>query len=161
MNSWLSRSVLLGMVLSLAGSVSRAAEMKVTGLAFLAGRWTAETAQGFQEETWSPVQGDSVVGTFRVVSAGKAVFSEYWSVELKDGTPVLLIKHFGAGLVGWEAKEDATRLPMTELRENVVMFSDGKVTLRYERHGDVLVAVLTHVRAGKAQTERFELKRAG
>lgn len=156
-----SRSVLLGLALLLAGSVARAAESKMAGLAFLTGRWTATTEQGFQEETWSPVQGDSMIGTFRVVAGGKMVFSEYWSVELKDGTLVLLIKHFDAGLVGWEAKQESTRLPVTSLAQNSVVFSDGKVTLRYERRGDMLIAALTHVRDGKPSTETFELKRAG
>lgn len=137
------------------------AQSKMASLSFLSGRWTAQTPQGFQEETWSPVQGESMIGTFRVVAGGKMVFSEYWSVELQNGAPVLLIKHFNAGLVGWEAKEDSTRLPVTELRENVVVFSDGKVTLRYERHGDSLIAELTHMRDGKADTEKFELKRVG
>jgi len=51
-------------------------------LAFLSGRWTSSSPEDMQEEYWSPVMGDSIVGHFRVVVKGKrgeekSVFYEF------------------------------------------------------------------------------------
>ena len=37
-------------------------------LAFLSGRWVSETPAELQEENWTPVSGDSMTGSFRIVS---------------------------------------------------------------------------------------------
>ena len=48
--------------------------VSIQALAFLSGRWTEESADGVGEEYWSQPMGSSMVGTYRVVKDGNAVF---------------------------------------------------------------------------------------
>jgi len=136
------------------------AQTSVSTLSFLAGRWVAQGADEQQEEIWSPPVGANVVGSFRVVQSGRAVFFEFWSVEERDGKAVMLLKHYNAPLKGWEEKDAATELPLVKSGPFMAEFSDGKVTLHYERHGEYLTATVTHTRDGKVETESFRLKKA-
>jgi hypothetical protein len=73
-------------------------------LAFLSGRWTSDSAEGDEEEYWSQPMGESMVGTFRVVKDGKAVFYEFWAIEVEDDKAIFKMKHFDLGLLGWESR---------------------------------------------------------
>lgn len=133
-------------------------------LAFLTGRWTSETPTEIQEENWSPIIGNSMTGSFRVIENGKPVFYEYWAVELDEaGTgkpqPILKLKHYNAGLAGWEAQNASTRMPLISSAENDVVFTeaDGSVSLHYHRAGDKLTCTVHHVKNGKGSDETFTL----
>jgi hypothetical protein len=131
-------------------------------LSFLTGHWTSDADGEFEEEYWSPVQGNSMVGTFRVVRLGKPVFYEFWVIEVENGKPVYKLKHFNGGLKGWEEKNDFIRLPARELDSNHVVFAneDGTLSLRYERKGTELTATLQRMKEGKPSDEVFVLHRA-
>lgn len=131
-------------------------------LAFLSGRWVSITRAEMQEETWSRVSGDSMTGTFRVVQGGEPVFYEFWAVEVDGDKPVLKLKHFNAGLVGWEEKDTSTRMPLISSAENDVVFAeaDGSVSLHYHRAGNTLTCLVHHVKNGKSSDETFTLTRA-
>ena len=133
-------------------------------LAFLTGRWTSETPAEIQEENWSPIIGDSMTGSFRVIENGKPVFYEYWAVELDEaGTgkpqPMLKLKHYNAGLKGWEEKDASTKMPLVSSAENDVVFTeaDGSVSLHYHREGIKLTCTAHHVKNGKGSDETFTL----
>jgi hypothetical protein len=130
-------------------------------LAFLSGRWVSEQPAEVQEESWSPVIGDSMTGSFRVVHGGKPVFYEFWAVELDENRPVLKLKHFNAGLAGWEEKNASTRMPLISSSEGDAVFAeaDGSVSLHYQRKGAVLTCTVHHVRDGKGSDEVFTLTR--
>ena len=131
-------------------------------LAFLPGRWVSENGAEVQEESWSPVIGNSMTGSFRVVESGKAVFYEFWAVELDGDRPVLKLKHFNTGLAGWEEKDASTKMPLVSSSENDAVFAeaDGSVSLHYWRVGDTLTCTVHHVKSGKGSDEVFTLKRA-
>jgi hypothetical protein len=131
-------------------------------LAFLSGRWTSDSAEGDEEEYWSQPMGESMVGTFRVVKDGKAVFYEFWAIEVEDGKAIFKMKHFDRGLLGWEEKADMVRLTAKIGDGQDVLFSkpDGSLTLRYERKGDELVSTLRRVKDGKAKEDVFRLHRS-
>ena len=130
-------------------------------LAFLSGRWVSEKGAEMQEENWSPVSGNSMVGTFRIVSEGKPIFYEFWAVEVDGDRPVLKLKHFNADLAGWEEKNSSTRMPLLSNAEDDAVFAaaDGSVSLHYHRTGDTLTCIVHHVRDGKASDETFDLTR--
>ena len=67
-------------------------------LAFLSGRWTSDSAEGQEEEYWSQATGRSMVGTFRVLKDGDAVFYEFWVIEVEDGRAIFKMKHFESRL---------------------------------------------------------------
>lgn len=134
----------------------------LTSLSFLSGRWVSETNDELQEETWSPISGDSITGSFRILHRGKPVFYEFWAVEIDGNRPVLKLKHFGANLIGREEKADSTRMPLISTSENDAVFTepDGSVSLHYHRRGNLLRCTVHHVRQGKSSDEVFDLTRA-
>ena len=139
------------------GQQRRSAALKP--LAFLTGRWVSEKGSEVQEESWLPVSGDSMTGTFRVVQGDKPVFYEFWALEVDDNRPVLKLKHFNAGLVGWEDKNSSTKMPLVSNAEDDAVFAegDGSVSLHYHRTGAILTCVVHHVQNGKSSDETFTL----
>jgi Domain of unknown function (DUF6265) len=131
-------------------------------LAFLSGRWVSEKDAEMQEESWSPVIGNSMVGSFRIVQGGKPVFYEFWVVEVDENRPVLKLKHFNADLAGWEEKNASTRMPLISSAVDDAVFAEaeGSVSLHYHRKGDTLTCVVHHVKDGKASDETFSLTKA-
>jgi hypothetical protein len=131
-------------------------------LAFLSGRWLSEKPTEVQEENWSPISGDSMIGSFRIVQSGRPVFYEFWVVEVDENRPVLKLKHFNADLAGWEEKNASTKMPLISSSPDDALFAeaDGSVSLHYHRVGDMLTCTVHHVRNGKASDETFTLTRA-
>jgi hypothetical protein len=131
------------------------ADPRLAPLTFLSGHWTSTT----EEEYWSSPIGESMVGTYRVLKEEAPVFYEFWAIEIENGEPVYKMKHFNANLQGWEPKDESVRLPMTEHETNSVTFSNGKITLHYERHGAMLFSTLTRIKNGKEVKDEFRLRR--
>ena len=131
-------------------------------LAFLSGRWVSEEPTEVQEETWSPASGDSIIGSFRIVKNGKPVFYEFWAVEVDGDRPVLKLKHFNAGLAGWEEKNASTKMPLISTSQDDAVFAepDGSVSLHYHRAGNLLTCTVHHVRNGVGSDETFKLTKA-
>ena len=77
-------------------------------LSWLAGNWRGEKRGGLIEEIWSEREGGDRMGMFRLVKDGVVQFYEFMSIgyDEADG-PVLRIKHFSKGLLGWEEKDDS------------------------------------------------------
>ena len=130
-------------------------------LRFLTGRWVSETPAEIQEENWSPVRGGSMIGSFRIIQHGQPVFYEFWAVELDAGRPVLKLKHYNGGLVGWEEKAGAVTMPLVSIADNDAVFTqaDGSVSLRYHLAANKLTCVVHHVHNGEAKDESFVLTR--
>lgn len=113
-------------------------------LAFLSGRWVSEKPTEMQEESWSPVSGDSMIGSFRIVQDSSPIFYEFWVVEMDEHRPVLKLKHFNAGLAGWEEKNASTKMPLVSNAEDDAVFAeaDGSVSLHYKRMGNALTCTV-------------------
>jgi len=103
-----------------------------------------------------------MVGTFRVLKDGDAVFYEFWVIEVEDGRAIFKMKHFDRGLLGWEEKADMVRLTLSVRNGQDVLFSksDGSLSLRYQRNGDELVSTLRRVKDGKTKEDVFHLHRS-
>ncbi len=131
-------------------------------LAFLSGRWTSDSAEGREEEYWSQAMDRSMVGTFRVLKDGDAVFYEFWVIEVENDKAVFKLKHFDRGLRGWEEKADMVRLNLSVSADQDVLFSkpDHSLSLRYQRNGDELVCTLRRVKDGRAKVDTFHLHRS-
>jgi hypothetical protein len=131
-------------------------------LSFLSGRWVGDSVEGSQEEYWSQPMGGSMIGTFREMKDGNAVFYEFWAIEVEDGALVFKMKHFNRGLIGWEDKADMVRLSASIGGMQDVIFAkpDGSLSLRYTRKGDQLRCIVRHVKDGKTAEETFQLHRA-
>jgi hypothetical protein len=129
---------LILLISAITGSAS--AQLKkasVNDLAFMAGTWTLKHEWGDMEEFWAPPMGDNMVSTFRCVKDGKVVFYEFMVIEQTDSIPVLKLRHFNKGSIGWEDKDKPYLMPVIKLSTNEVVFEslDKAVLITYKRIG--------------------------
>jgi hypothetical protein len=132
------KKALLLILLISATICSASAQLKkasVKDLAFMAGTWTLKHEWGDMEEFWGPPMGDNMVSTFRCVKDGKIVFYEFMAIEQSDSVPVLKLRHFNKGSIGWEDKDKPYLMPVIKLTANEVTFQslDKSVLITYKR----------------------------
>lgn len=130
-------------------------------LRFMSGDWVGELEGEQMEEFWSePVQ-SNMACMFRSLKDGKPVFYEFIVIEPSSAGPVMKLKHFHAGLIGWEEKDFVWEYPLVKLAAGEAVFErpDKKTRLIYRRVApDALVAVLA--REGKPDEKfRYRLKK--
>ena len=132
-------------------------------LAFIAGQWRGELQGGVTEENWSPPEGDAMMGMFRYVKGGKAVFYEMLLIEMTSTGPVLRLKHFHPGLKGWEEKDEAFSYPLIDLRKDRAVFErpDKSTRLVFQRTSDATMAIwLEQTMDGKSSSQEFKYRLA-
>lgn len=132
--------------LLLFSGVSHAQGFKATlsDLAFMAGQWEVKHAWGDMEEVWEKPMGNSMISTFRCVKDGKAVFYEFVIVEQEGPIPVMKLRHFNPGSIGWEEKNEPLSYPLVSLKDQRAMFEarDQSLRLIYEVDADKLDVIL-------------------
>ncbi|TFF36660.1 DUF6265 family protein [Mucilaginibacter psychrotolerans] len=107
----------------------------VKDLAFMAGKWTLKHEWGDMEEFWGAPMGDNMVSTFRCVKDGKVVFYEFMVIEASESMPVMKLRHFNKGSIGWEEKDKPYLMPAIKITKNEVVFEsvDKTVRITYRR----------------------------
>ena len=160
--------VAFAVLIGYAGSVNASGQtgsnpprVMLADLSFITGRWQAEWQGGLGEENWSAFSGDSMVGTFRFVKDGKARFYEFMLIEQTPDGPVLRLKHFNPGLIGWEEKAQVYSYPLADFRPNLAIFerADKKSRLTYRRTSkDGLSVLLDQTTDEKHTSEEFKFK---
>jgi hypothetical protein len=159
----------LGIGLGFAGfALSTEKEMKKTpsleDLGWMAGRWRLLDEGDVWEETWSPHEGDSMVGMMRWVKAGKVSLYELMALEQGEDGLVFRMLHFGRGLAAWESEKKG---PLTY---RATLTSKGRLEVEdpkrdfprrivYAREGDVLEVILTGEKDGKPRVASFRFTR--
>jgi hypothetical protein len=142
---------------STAGSKSPQ-DVGLQDLAFISGHSRGELDGGVADEHWSEPAGDSMMGIYRYVKNGKVQMYEMMVIEQTAKGPVLRLKHFNAGLEGWEDKTQVWSFPLVRftLGEAVFERPDKSIRITYRVAGaGVLEATLEH--AGK-KPEVFQYK---
>jgi len=118
----------------------------LTDLAWIAGDWVGAAGDSFIQEQWSAPQGDDMMGMFRLVQDGKVVFYEFMTIRQEASGPVLRIKHFDPGLVGWEEKGESIVFDLQEIGDHRAVFETEKdgdpERLIFERGDNELVITL-------------------
>lgn len=127
----------------------------VADLEFLVGRWVGEAFGGVAEETWNPVLGGEMIGTFRLISDGQPVFSEILTLVEEEGRVIMRLKHFHPGLIGWEEKADSVVFPLVAVSGSTAWFSG----LTFHRQGDELIGYLAMSHEGEVTEEVFRYRR--
>ncbi|MBI4747052.1 MAG: hypothetical protein HY774_01065 [Acidobacteria bacterium] len=137
-----------------------ASQPTLAELAFIAGTWQGELGGGATEEQWNPPSGDSMMGMFRYVQNGKAVFYEFMLIEQTPDGPVLRLRHFNPRLVAWEDKTGTLNFPLVEFRKNYAVFDhDSKERLIFHRKSaDSLTITLEKTKDGQKTAEAFNYK---
>ncbi|GGH06223.1 DUF6265 family protein [Mucilaginibacter phyllosphaerae] len=107
----------------------------INDLAFMAGTWTLKHEWGDMEEFWGKPMGDNMVSTFRCVKNGKVVFYEFMAIEQAVNGPVMKLRHFNKGSIGWEDKNKPYLMPAVKITANQVVFEsiDKRVRITYKR----------------------------
>lgn len=129
----------------------------VADMAWLAGAWTGDGLGGRTEEVWSPPDGGSMMGMFRLVKDGQPVFYEFLTLGVVDGVLTMRLKHFNPDLTGWEERDKFVSFRFIGRRDGAYHF-DG---LTFVPNGGDAVTIYLAIRGrdGEVREERFQMRR--
>ena len=109
---------------------------RMEDLEWLEGHWSGQAGGDEVDEVWAGAAAGAVVGMFRSTAAGKVRFYEFMTITKDSDRIGLTIKHFDPDLVGWEEKDGAARLVLTESTDRRAVFyqasGDKHLWLIYE-----------------------------
>ena len=125
-------------------SFGQVPKKNIKDLAFMAGRWKTHSAWGDMEESWSEPMGDCMMCAYRCVKDGKVVFYEFIVIEQMASGPVMKLRHFSPGNIGWEDKEKPYEYPLMFLEPDKARFErpDKKTALTFHRTGPETMKVI-------------------
>ena len=156
----------LGWLGAAATAQEKPAKAKVDDLAWLAGTWRSEDDHGLFEEHWLPPASGGMAGVFRAVTGGKHSLYEVLAIETgADGVPVMLLRHFGAGLEPWKSEAGKTpSWPLSESGKGKAVFTNPETefprSISYALDGkDEVQVTLEAGPNSKKGTMEFRLKR--
>lgn len=134
----------------------------ISDLSFMAGTWTQDHEWGWMEEHWSKPMGNCMASSFRCVKDGKVVFYEFMVIEQDSAGPVLKLRHFNPGSIGWEDKNSPIEFVILSVQKNNVVFESRDKTLKMTytvSSGKELKIVLDEKnKEGIWENTRFDLK---
>jgi hypothetical protein len=128
----------------------------LSSMSWMVGYWKGEAFGGTTEEVWMPAVDGHMVGTFRLWSEGKLVFSEFMNLIQTGDTFSLNVKHFNPDLSSWEEKEKWTTFRLVEVGENAVWFSG----LTIIRIGDEIKMYIAMTEDGIRSIEEMTYKKS-
>jgi hypothetical protein len=117
-------------------SAGRSAKFNIADLSFISGKWTGTMEWGDMEENWSTPMGNCMMCVYRCVKNGKVVFYEFIVIEQnEDSIPVMKLRHFSPGSVGWEDKNNPYEYPLVSIESNKARFErpDKQTSMVYQR----------------------------
>lgn len=156
------RRLALVFSLLIAAHAFAADPMHVRDLTFLEGLWTTTVGDERWDEQWMAPSGGSVLGVARMIENDATSLYEILTVEQDATGPVLRMKHFNRGLIGWEEKDAPLTVPLARLTSSVAVFekADGSLRLTYDRRSaDELVATLERMKKGGMVKTEFRYRR--
>ena len=98
----------------------------IEDIAWISGHWKGEAMGGTFEETWNPPMGGAMMGMFKFVNKDDIGFYELLTIVPDGESLILRLKHFDAGLNGWEEKDKSVEFPLQEIKDKEVRF-DGLI----------------------------------
>jgi len=129
---------------------------KLSVVKWMQGHWRGEAFGGVIEEVWAPALGDSMMGAFKLVVAGKVKFYEIEAISEEDGSLIFRLKHFHSDLKGWETKDKTLDFKLVKVKDDKVYF-DG---LTLEKISDDSVNIYVAIdERGKVTEHKFSYQR--
>jgi hypothetical protein len=165
--SWTSIAALIAVLVTPSAAQAQAVQAQATptpdkatlaDVAFIAGKGMGSLGGGVIEEHWSTPAGDSMMGMFRYTKGDRTVFYEFLLIEQTATGPVLRLKHFNPGLIGWEEKAEVFSYPLADLKPRRAVFErpDKQTSLIFDGTRDrQLVVTLEQVKDGKRGAQTF------
>lgn len=132
---------------------------RIADVAWIAGHWQGEAFGGLAEEMWSPPFGGSMMGMYKMVKDGAVVFYEFLTIVEEGDSLLLRLKHFDAGLKGWEEKDMSIEFPLVACTANEAFF-DG-LTFRLADKDSLEAYVLLKHKDGGLEEVGFQYRRVG
>ncbi len=112
---------------------------KVEDFSWMAGSWSCAIWDGVAEEYWMVPQSNSMAGMFRFSADDSLRFLEIFTLEQSGRSVTLKLKHFDAGLQGWEEQDDCVSFVLVYQEPNRAYFDGMTYILRDPDHLDVFV----------------------
>ena len=131
-------------------------EAKLHEISWLAGHWKGEAFGGITEEVWTAPLGDSMMGSFKLVSEGKVQFYELCQVREENNSLILRLKHFNGDLTAWEEKNETVEFRLVKMEKNAAYFEGFTIERISEDH--IIMYVLVNS-AGKESEVEFKYYR--
>lgn len=132
---------------------------KISDLSFMSGLWAQQHKWGYMEEYWSAPNGDNMVCSYRCIKDGKVIFYEFIVIEQTDNVPVMKLRHFKPGNIGWEDKDKPYEYPLIAMSKNKAVFKarDSSLVMTYERTGtkSLQITLTEKNKAGEWETTLF------
>lgn len=154
-----------GLLLAIIPVSAQSLKANIQSLDFMQGKWKTDHQWGYMEEYWGSPIGDNMISCFRCVKDGKVIFYEFVVIEQSDSVPVMLLRHFNKGSIGWEEKDGPQPYPLVRLEKNKAVFRSNheEVTLTYERTGvsQLDVTLEEKNKAGQWEKTVFHFTAAG
>jgi hypothetical protein len=126
---------------------------EISQISWLEGHWKGEALGGFAEESWLPIAGGSMVGTFRLIVNDEVSFYEIMTITEEEGTLILRLKHFNADLKGWEEKEETEDFKLVKIEKNAAYFDE--LTMKRSGKDGLDVYVRMHQKDGNFSELHF------
>jgi len=116
----------------------------IKDLAFMSGKWKTHSAWGDMEANWSEAMGNSMMCAYRCIKDGKVIYYEFIVIEQMDAGPVMKLRHFSPGNIGWEEKDKPYEYPLMFLELDKARFErpDKKTALTFHRTGPASLKVI-------------------
>ena len=152
------KTKLLFLLLIISGlSYGQKLTASVNDLGFMSGTWVVSHEWGDMEEFWGPPMGNCMVSSYRCVKDGKVVFYEFVVIEQSGDIPVMKLRHFNPGSIGWEEKNTPLDYPLIALEKNKAVFGpkDQSLKLSYALVSGNLEVVLEE-KNKKGEWEKME-----
>jgi hypothetical protein len=130
----------------------------INSLSFMSGKWFQKHEWGDMEEFWGKPMGNCMVSSYRCVKDNKVVFYEFVVIEQSDSVPVMKLRHFNAGSIGWEEKDKPSEYPLVKLEKNKATFAamDKTLFLSYERVSENKMDIVLREKNKKGEWENTE-----
>jgi hypothetical protein len=76
-----------------------------------------------------------MMGMFKYIKEGKDALYEFLLIEQTDEGPLMRLKHFNPGFIGWEEKDKMYVYRITSFKTNFVTFrnDDSKTSISFHR----------------------------
>lgn len=135
---------------------------EISQLAFFAGHWQGTRGDAWVEEWWSAPRDNIMMGSFRMHSKGKLVFTESIRLSITEKSVEMGLKHFSTDFTGWEEKNETTTFVLTAVKPNQAIFyhpdEKGNSWIIYTRKGDEMTASLQHSADTPPESQLFKFR---
>ena len=131
---------------------SVAPKATIQDFAWITGHWKGEAFGGIVEEMWTPPLGDSMMGSFKLITNDHTSFYELVVLREIDETVILQLKHFHNDLKGWEEKDETVNFPLVQFEKHKAYFDGFTFHLASE---DELILYVVISDEGKKEEVKF------